>query len=48
MNAAALLAVGRAKTLEQAALLAADSIDSGKALDKLETLAAMSQMLALK
>jgi len=46
MNAAAaLMAVGRAQSLEQGAGLAAESIDNGKALEKLESLAALSQKL---
>jgi anthranilate phosphoribosyltransferase len=46
MNAAAaLMAVGHAQTLEQAAGLAVESIDSGNALEKLESLAALSQKL---
>jgi anthranilate phosphoribosyltransferase len=49
MNAAAaLMAVGRAQTLEQAAGLAVESIDSGRALEKLESLATLSQKLAAR
>ena len=49
MNAAAaLMAGGQAQTLEQAAGLAAESIDSGRALEKLESLATLSQKLAAR
>lgn len=43
--AAALVAVGRAETLKQGAEQAAESIDSGKALGKLDALAELSQKL---
>ena len=46
MNAAAaLVAAGRAETFEEGARLAIESIDSGSALEKLESLAELSQRL---
>ncbi|MDA1281308.1 MAG: anthranilate phosphoribosyltransferase [Chloroflexi bacterium] len=49
MNAAAaLVATGLANTFEDGARMSAESIDSGKALEKLESLARLSQKLGAK